>query len=127
MARTTGMEMTTIGDLMLKKPEPEKPSMVPFGERLRQARISRAWSRTRLVNAIASRCKKDFLSLSETSIANIELGRVTPRDTTKVILARVFPELATDPIPGVPGSVAGIYTSLHGISADAVQPHPNPA
>lgn len=66
-----------------------------FGERLRQARILRGWSRPRLCLTIKARRRADHVDLSPETIKSLELGRTRePMDTTREILGSVLPELA---------------------------------
>jgi len=65
-----------------------------FGAALREARVNKGWSRTRLIIAIRARLGDRSLTISEETIRDLETieGRV-PRDTTRAVLLRVFPDL----------------------------------
>lgn len=66
-----------------------------YGEKLRECRVSKGWSRPHLESIIFNRFKDEKTGITCDTIKSIELGvSVFPRDTTRAILGRVFPELA---------------------------------
>lgn len=69
-----------------------------FGESLREARVNRGWSRSRLIIAIRARLSDRTLTISQETIRDIEDGTsLRPRDTTIRVLSRVLPELIDTP------------------------------
>ncbi len=69
-----------------------------FGEALREARVTRGWSRNRLVTAIRARLGDRTLTISQETIRDLEDGtNESPRETTRAVLVRVLPELIQTP------------------------------
>lgn len=72
-----------------------------FGNRLRQVREMRGWSRFRLVVEIRDQFRKDGLGITEMGIVLIENGTTKdPRGTTLAMLRKVMPELDFEPLEG---------------------------
>ena len=64
-----------------------------YGEKLRECRVARGWSRGQLENVVLSRFQRG--GITKDAVKAIELGvTVFPYDTTRKILGLVFPELA---------------------------------
>lgn len=71
-----------------------------FGESVRAARVSRGWSRARLIIAIRVRFKDPTLTISEETVRDIEEGvALTPRETTISLLCAVLTELPNSRTP----------------------------
>jgi ribosome-binding protein aMBF1 (putative translation factor) len=74
----------------------EVGAVMTFGESLKEARVNRGWSRSRLIIAIRARIQDRTLTISQETIRDLEEGQAkNPRDTTKAVLIRVLPELLT--------------------------------
>lgn len=65
-----------------------------YGEALRGFRVARGWSRKALEDEVCKKASTHHQVITEPTIEAIEVGRsVFPRDTTRVMLGRVLPEL----------------------------------
>lgn len=65
-----------------------------FGRALRICRDNMNWSREHLEHIIKVRCRNGESAVSATTIKQIELGLVEePRNGTRAILRRIFPNL----------------------------------
>lgn len=65
-----------------------------YGEALRGFRVARGWSRKDLEDECVKKARSHHEVITVPTIEAIEVGRsVFPRDTTRVMLGRVLPEL----------------------------------